>query len=701
MYQLVIAEKPSVAQSIAKLLGAYKRNDGYLEGGGYLVSWCVGHLVGLAQPDAYDERLKKWRREDLPLVPENWKWEVAPDKENQFEILKSLMSREDVSELVCATDAGREGELIFRLVYHQADCKKPFKRLWISSMEDTAIREGFENLKDSSEYDNLYAAALCRSKADWLVGINATRLFTTLYNERLTVGRVQTPTLAMLTERDGQIKNFVKEKYYNVHLTGGGLEAAKEKIFDEKEADAVLEACNSSEAKVISVTSGEKTVSPPKLYDLTTLQRESNRYYGYTAQKTLDYTQSLYEKKLVTYPRTDSQFLTEDMEETAAKMAASVCEVFGYTMKSAPDVKRVINNAKVSDHHAIIPTVEITKQDLSSLTSGERDILQLVAQRLLCATAGKQRFLETEIIVECGGYEFTAKGKVVLEQGFKEYEDSFRSRLKSADKKKPEDTVLPDVKEGQVLSPVTARKSEHFTSPPKSYTEDTLLSAMETAGNESFDEDTEKKGLGTPATRASMIEKLVRSGYAERKGKQLIPTEAGKNLAAVLPEDIKSPKLTAEWENTLMRMERGEVSPEAFLSDITEMVDKLVDKYDTLPDSERQRFSKAKAQKEQVGVCPRCGSPVYEGQKNFYCSNRECKFCIWKESKWLTGMKKKINKKAAESLLKSGKVRMSGLYSAKTGKNFDATLVMEDTGQYVNYHLEFDRSGKGKRQKKS
>ncbi len=700
MYQLVIAEKPSVAQSIAKVLGAYKRFDSYLEGGGYLVSWCVGHLVGLAQPDSYDEKLKKWRKEDLPLVPEDWKWEVSPDKVTQFEVLKSLMERDDVSELVCATDAGREGELIFRLVYHQAGCKKPFRRLWISSMEDTAIREGFQNLRDSKEYDNLYAAALCRSKADWLVGINATRLFTTLYNERLTVGRVQTPTLAMLTARDEQIANFVKQKYYNVHLLCDELEVTKEKIFDENEAAAILGTCNGGEAKVKSVIFTEKSVSAPRLYDLTTLQRESNRYYGYTAQKTLDFTQSLYEKKLVTYPRTDSQFLTDDMENTAEEMAVAVCEVFGYEMKSKPDIKRVINNEKVSDHHAIIPTVEIRKQDLSMLSNGERDILQMIAQRLLCATAGKQRFMETEIIVECGGYEFMAKGKVILEQGFKEFEDLFRSHLKSSNKKKAEDIVLPDVKEGQMFSGVKASRNEHYTAPPKNYTEDTLLSAMETAGNESFDENTEKKGLGTPATRASMIEKLVKSGYVERKGKQLIPTDAGRNLAAVLPEDIKSPKLTAEWENTLMRMERGEVLPEAFLADIASMVDKLVDKYNTLPESEQQRFKKATIQKEQIGVCPRCGSPIYEGKKNFYCSNRECKFCIWKESNWLSGMKKKISKKTAESLLKNGRVKMTGLYSAKTGKNFDATLVMEDTGQSVNYHLEFDNSGKSKEKRK-
>lgn len=691
--QLVIAEKPSVAQSIAKVLGAYERHDGYVEGSGYLVSWCVGHLVGLAQPDAYDEKWKKWRKDDLPIVPGDWKWDVASDKQEQFEVLKDLMFRDDVDELVCATDAGREGELIFRLVYHQAGCTKPFKRLWISSMEDSAIREGFENLRDGQDYDNLYAAALCRAEADWLVGINATRLFSTLYNQRLTVGRVQTPTLAMLVARGNQIAGFQKEKYFNAHLTCGDLEVQKEKLFDEAEAKALLDACNGTEAKVVSVVSTEKTVSPPRLYDLTTLQRESNRYYGYTAQKTLDFTQSLYEKKLVTYPRTDSQFLTDDMENTARDMVGHICNVFQFDVSGEPQIGQVLNNSKVSDHHAIIPTVEITKQELSTLSQGERDILLLIAQRLLCATAGKQRLSETEVKVECAGEEFAAKGKMILENGWKAIEDDFRGRLNTKKKPESKDTILPEVSEGQVFSAVKAALSEHYTTPPKAYTEDTLLSAMETAGNDSFEEDTEKKGLGTPATRASMIEKLVQSKYVERKGKQLVPTEAGMKLAEILPEEIKSPKLTAEWENTLMQMERGQVLPGQFMSDIVEMVSDLVGKYDELSEEEKKRFGFTK-EKEQIGICPRCGSPVYEGGKNFYCSNRECSFCLWKEPKFLSGMKKKLSKKMASSLLKDGRVKATGLYSQKTGRNFDAVLVMEDTGQYVNFKLEFDNNKK-------
>lgn len=693
--RLVIAEKPSVAQTLAKVIGAYARHDGYLEGSGYVVSWCVGHLVGLAQPDQYDDKYRKWNYADLPIIPEKWKTFVSPDKQGQFSVLKELMKREDVEELICATDAGREGELIFRLVYHQAGCRKPFKRLWISSMEDAAIREGFAHLKEGRDYDRLYDAAVCRQKADWLVGMNATRLFSVQYGSRLTVGRVQTPTLAMLVERSGQISNFRKEKYYNLHLDCDGMLVQKEKIFDKAEADKLLDKCNGNSAEVVSVKKQEKTINPPRLYDLTTLQRESNRYYGYTAQETLDYTQSLYEKKLVTYPRTDSQFLTEDMAGSAESMIKLVKGTFPFAVAFSfvPDVSRLIDNSKVTDHHAIIPTAEIAKQNLSSLTQGERDILNLTAMRLLAASAEKHRYLETEVTVCCAGEEFSTRGKTILEDGWKAVEAAYRTQLKE----KPADTLdrmLLDVAEGQTFEAVRASLTEHYTAPPKAYTEDTLLSAMETAGNESFDADTEKKGLGTPATRASMIEKLVRSKYIERKGKQLIPTEAGIRLMGILPDKVKSPKLTAEWENILMQIERGEASGQDFLAGIENYIRSLVEEYAEVPAEVRAQFSRPQ-QKEQIGACPRCGSPVYEGQKNFYCSSRECSFCIWKDSKWLSGMKKKINKKSAESLLKTGRVKMTGLYSVKTGKSFDATLVLDDTGRYVNFKLEFDKDRKG------
>lgn len=692
--KLVIAEKPSVGQSIAKVIGAYERHDGYYEGSGYVVSWCFGHLVELATPDAYDEKYRKWRKEDLPILPERFRWIVTADKKSQFALLKELMFREDVTELICATDAGREGELIFRLVYMKAGCKKPFKRLWISSMEDKAILEGFASLKDGSDYDNLYQAALCRSKADWLVGINATRLFTTLYDKRLTVGRVQTPTLAMIVERNRQIKEFKKEKYFNVHLDCDGLDVVKEKIFSEEEAKALKAACDGAEAVVKSVKQTRKTISPPRLYDLTTLQRESNRYYGYTAQKTLDCTQSLYEKKLVTYPRTDSQYLTEDMEETAREMISTICRVFdfGRSFSGAPDIRRVINNSKVSDHHAIIPTAEIAKQDLPKLSKEELDVLKLIAQQLLCATGEKHEYLETEVIVSCAGEEFKAKGKTVLAEGWKAVEAAYKGSLKAKDKEK-EDKVLPAVTEGSIYHPASSI-SEHFTSPPKAYSEDSLLSGMETAGNDCFDGDTEKKGLGTPATRAAIIEKLVSSRYVQRKGKQLLPTEDGINLIAVMPEEVTSAKLTADWENALMQMERGEVRPEDFMNGIDGMVQSLTHKYGAISAEEKQRFGAGSSQREQIGVCPRCGAPVYEGEKNYYCSNRDCKFRLWKESKWLSGMKKKVTKKMAVSLLKDGRVSVKGLYSRKTGKTFDADLLLEDTGEYVNFKLDFPKGEK-------
>jgi DNA topoisomerase-3 len=570
--KLVITEKPSVAQAISKVIGAYKREKGYLEGSGYLVSWCVGHLVELAQPQDYDEKYAKWRLEDLPLFPDRWKYQVSPRTADQFHILKQLMERSDVTELIEATDAGREGELIFRLVYQQAGCTKPFKRLWISSMEDSAIRDGFANLRDSRDYDNLYAAAVARARADWLVGINGTRLFSKCYNRKLTVGRVQTPTLAMVVERQKKITDFQKEKYWNVHLNLDGLDVVKEKCFEEKSAQALVDHCRTQSAVVTQVTCTEKSVRPPRLYDLTTLQREANRYYGYTAQQTLDLAQSLYEKKLVSYPRTDSQFLTYDMESTAWDMLAYVYNVFQFDLYEEPQIIQVLNNRKVSDHHAIIPTAEIAKQDLSTLSQGEQDILLLISQRLFCATAGKQHISETEVKVVCAGEEFTAKGKMILEKGWKAIEDDFRGRLKTKKKPEPTDTILPEVFEGQVFAAVNANLSEHYTTPPKAYTEDTLLSAMETAGNDSFDEDTEKKGLGTPATRASMIEKLVSNQYLQRKGKQLIPTEDGMALVEILPSSLKSPSFTAYWENSLMNIERGTYEPEAFIGGIMTQV---------------------------------------------------------------------------------------------------------------------------------
>ena len=687
---LVVAEKPSVAQTIGKVLGATSRKDGYLEGEAYLVSWCVGHLVGLADASVYDQRYAKWRYDDLPIIPEEWLYEVPKDKMQQFKVLSALMKDKRVTELVCATDAGREGELIFRLVYQKAGCRKPFKRLWISSLEDSAIRDGFQHLRDSSEFDRLYEAALSRSKADWIVGINGTRLFSTLYHKKLVVGRVQTPTLAMLVERDGKITTFRKEKYFNVHIQKDSLKASLEKLKTEEEAKRIAEACDKKQASVSSLKKERKTVNPPKLYDLTTLQREANRYFSFTAQQTLDLIQSLYEKKLLTYPRTDSQFITDDMEGTVRQVISILCRKLplfdgvAYT----PDIDRISNNAKVTDHHAILPTVQVEKLDIAELPESEQKILRLVATRLICATGEKHIYDETTMTVSCEGSLFTAKGKTVVQDGWKGIELRFKATLKSKEKEEPE-AVLPEVSEGDILQNVVSSVSEHFTSPPKAFTEDTLLSAMETAGNEAFDDETEKKGLGTPATRAGIIEKLVKGGFAQRKGKTLVPTKDGLNLVCVLPQQITSPAMTAEWENTLMQIERGNADADAFLSGIAAMTSELVKAYPFLSDAEASRFDTAR---ETVGKCPRCGSPVYVGKGNFYCSNRECSFCLWEDNKFFSSKKKKLTKKIAKELLDKGWCRVTGLYTPKKPQLYDAVIRLDDTGgKYVSFKMEFDR----------
>jgi len=687
---LVIAEKPSVGAAIGKVLGASSRKDGYLEGNNYIVSWCVGHLVGLADASSYDERFAKWRYSDLPIVPEEWLFEVPKDKQKQFKVLCDLMRDKRVTELVCATDAGREGELIFRLVYKKAGCTKPFKRLWISSLEDSAIREGFAHLRDSGEYDRLYEAALARSKADWIVGINGTRLFSTLYHKKLVVGRVQTPTLAMLVEREGKITTFHKEKYFNVHISKDSLTADMEKVKTEDEAKAIAAACDKKQAVVSYLKKETKTVNPPKLYDLTTLQREANRYYGFTAQQTLDLVQSLYEKKLLTYPRTDSQFITEDMESTARQVIGIVSRkvpLFEGIIHE-PDIGRITNNAKVTDHHAIIPTVQLENQDLTELPESEQKIIRLVAMRLLSATGEKHIYDETSVTLTCEGYEFKAKGKTVVQDGWKSVERCFKETLKSKEKDEPERS-LPSLNEKDILSSVDSSVTEHYTSPPKPYTEDSLLSAMETAGNAEFDDDTEKKGLGTPATRAGIIEKLVKGGFVERKGKSLVPTKDGNNLVCVLPEQITSPTMTAEWENTLMQIERGNADSNKFLSGIVGMTSELVKAYPFLSDSEANRFDTGR---ESIGKCPRCGLPVYVGKGNYYCSNKECSFCMWEDNKFFSSKKKKLTKKIAAELLDKGWCRVTGLYTPKRPQLYDAVIRLDDTGgKYVSFKMEFDK----------
>lgn len=684
--QLVIAEKPSVARSIATAIGADEKQNGYWQGGGYLVSWCIGHLVSFAEAGQYDEKYCKWKYEDLPILPQLWQFIVPDEKKPQFEVLRALLNRPDVDSVTAATDAGREGELIFRFVYQMAGCTKPVKRLWISSMEDAAIREGFANLRPDSDYDALYQSALCRAKADWLVGINATRLFSVLYHKTLTVGRVQTPTLKMLVDRDAKILRFQKEKYYTVGIQSGSLKAGSGRIASMDEADTLRQACAGASAICSSVKREKKTEQPPKLYDLTTLQREANRLFGFTAKQTLDYAQQLYEKKLLTYPRTDSQYLTEDMGQTAQHLVSDLLGLlpFAQGLDLTPEVGRILNSKKVSDHHAIIPTAEFAKQGFTGLAESECKLMNLVCFKLLCAIAAPHEYETVTAVFSCAGNEFAAKGKTVLVPGWKEIDQRFRSTLK-ADTEEEVPNTLPELTEGQSFR-VTSTVSEHFTSPPKAYTEDTLLSAMERAGAEDMPENAERKGLGTPATRAAILEKLVQMGFVQRKGKQLVPTKDGINLAVVLPESLTSPSLTAEWENRLTEIAKGNADPDEFMAEIEAQVRRLVKTYSCISADKQNLFQ---SERVIIGKCPRCGENVYEGKKNFYCGNRGCQFVMWKNDRFFEQRKKAFTPKIAAALLKDGKAKVKGLYSEKTGKIYDATVLLADTGgKYVNYRVD-------------
>ena len=693
--KLVICEKPSVAKSIASALGVTSRADGCFEGNGLIVSWCVGHLMSPMDAAGYDPAYKKWKYDDLPILPEPFRYVLAKGKEDAFQNLKRLMERPDVTELVNACDAGREGELIFRLVYEAAGCSKPFSRLWISSMEDAAIREGFADLRPGGEYDPLYQSALCRQKADWLIGINASRLFSVLYHRTLNVGRVQTPTLAMLVDRDSRITLFRKEKYHHVRLALDGAEAVSEKITAPEEAESLRAACAGASVRCICVTHEKKKEAPPKLYDLTTLQREANRVFNYTAKQTLDYAQSLYEKKLLTYPRTDSRYLTADMAETASVVLHLAARVppFDACPDFFPDVAALVNDGKVSDHHAIIPTMELEKADLSELTVGERNTLLLVCRELLCAAAEPYVYEAVTATFDCGGHTFTAKGRHILSEGWREIDRIFRASLKEQPEDEAEPIALPDFTEGQTFDQVDASVTEHFTAPPKAYTEDTLLAAMETAGKEDMPEDTERKGLGTPATRAAILEKLVAAGFAERKGKSLIPTKAGINLVTILPDTLTSPMLTAEWEQKLTAIARGEGDPAAFMAGISEMTREMVKTYSHISEEGHKLFA---PERETVGLCPRCGKPVYEGKKNFYCSDRSCRFVLWKDDRFWTSRKKELTRKMAADLLKKGRTSVRRMWSEKKGAAYDAVVVLDHTGEkYVRFKLEFPKRKEG------
>ena len=693
---LVIAEKPSVAQSYAKNLSAYKREDGYLEGESCIVSWCLGHLAEYAQPEEYDPKYEKWQFDDLPILPETWKLKVSKDKKKQFEVIKTLMNRSDVEYLVNGCDAGREGELIFQRVYDLAGCRKPVKRLWISSMEDAAIQKGFQTMKSEEEYKNLCMAAVCRAQADWLIGMNGTRAYTTRYFKRLVVGRVQTPTLAMLAERQERIEHFQKEAFYKVALTDGKLTVVSENIANEEAADLLAALCNGSTAVVTQMKKERKKSFPPKLYDLTSLQREVNRYFGYTAKRTLDMLQELYEEKLVTYPRTDSQFVTEDMKDSVEELVEKMPVLLSFVdyEQLGHGIKRVINNAKVSDHHAILPTKEAVEKGIADLPADKKNLMMLICQQLVQATGEEYLYEQTDITVKCQEHDFKARGKISVQMGFKEVEKAFKQlcvKAEPVEGKEKETSIPAGYEEGMRLFPVKAEKTTHYTSPPKPFNEDTLLAAMETAGNKEFDSETEKKGLGTPATRASIIEKLVSSGYAQRKGKQILPSIEGKELVKVMPEYLKSAVMTAEWENQLLMMEKGQITDTQFMGEITSLVRKILEVCREIPEEERRRFQTAR---EVIGKCPVCGCDVFEGKQNFYCSNRQCDFALWKENRFLGSMEKNLDKKMARELLDKACTHVKGLYSKKKDMKFDADLLLTLEDGKPRFHLEFPKKKK-------
>ena len=687
---MIVTEKPSVAISYAKILGVHGRQDGYLEGNGYLVSWCVGHLVELAPPSAYGEQYVKWNIADLPILPEKWQYLVSASTKKQFGILKKLMHRADVNTVVNSCDAGREGELIFRLVYEQAGCKKPVSRLWLSSMEDSAVRAGFANLKPSTEYDALYQAALCRERADWMVGINCSRLFSCLYGRPLAVGRVMTPTLAMTVEREAAIAAFVPKKFYTVALElTSGFVASSRRISEKAAAEKLLAGCREEMVSTIQkFTRKEKAENPPPLYDLTTLQRDANRLLGYSAQQTLDYVQSLYEKQLTTYPRTDSCYIADEDEEMLEELAEELEDFLGFVSEDADDdvprTRRTVNRQKVTDHHAILPTRSMLQADLDALPKGERNILKLIIARTLMAVSKPFRYLETLLTTECAGEEFTAKGKEILEEGWKAVE---RKVLADILNRKREFTALPQVEESE-CGILNAELKEGQTSPPKHFTEDTLLHSMETASADSMPEGVERQGIGTPATRAATIEKLVQKGFLERKGdkktKVLLPTDKGKALITVMPEEIQSADMTADWETKLLRVERGEMEPETFMTEINDMISSLVNT------TEAVKGASALMKNKVIGVCPNCGNSVVEREKGYFCENRECRFVLWKDNAFFKRLGKRMDAHVADRLLRDGRVRLKDCKSSK-GKTYNATVLLStEADGRSKFSLEFE-----------
>ena len=703
--KLVVAEKPSVGKAYADVLGAKTKKDGYYEGSGYIVSWCIGHLLGLAEPSSYDEKYRAWRKEDLPISPTVWKYAASPSTKKQLKVLVDLMKRSAVDTIINGADAGREGELIFRLVYEHAKSKKPIQRLWLSSMEESAIKEGFRNLRPGTDYDSLYQAAKCRQQADWLVGMNFSRGFSIAYNANLRVGRVQTPTLAMVVDRFEKINNFIKEPFYIVALSGAGFTAERERLPDKALADAVAAKCNGKTAVIQTIKKQDKSIAPPRLYDLTTLQREENKLFGLTASKTLEIVQGLYERKVVTYPRTDSKFITDDMAygidslvTMAGSLLASATNGTVFAKDFTPNVPLIVDNSKVSDHHAILPTMQAGSVNINALNADERNILLMICAKLICAVNEKHTYAETAVTVTCCDEIFTVKGKVIKNNGWKQAEDDFLKSIGKNKKSDDENTALPtDINEGQQFTAQTAVR-EGFTSPPRPYTEDTLLAAMETAGVEGVEEEIERRGLGTPATRSGIIDGLVKSELLKRDKKNLLPTEKGINLIKVLPDKVKSPLLTADLENSLKRMEKGEVSADGFMKSINSFIADVINTHGNVTAEHAKLFGGAKGGNgfgEIIGICPRCGGNIAESPKAFSCEHtrsKACGFTLWKENKWFASQGKKITKTIAISLIKDGKVFIKDLKSQKSGKTYSATVVLDDNKDgYTNFKLDFGK----------
>ena len=669
---LIITEKPSVARAIAAALGANVRGDGCIHGNSLIVSWCYGHLIELATPTAYDEKLGKWRREDLPILPEPWKISVMRDKRTQFEILRGLMQRKDVGEVINACVAGREGELIFRLVYEKAGCTKPVKRLWLSSMEPDEIRKAFENMRPGEEYDNLYAAALCRAKADWLVGMNATRLMSLVYHRTLNVGRVVSPTLSMLVERKREIEDFTHETFYTVAVNCGGVLLSSERITDKAAADALAAICT-GEAHIIRVGHEKCSKRAPELYDLTTLQREANRELGFTAQQTLDYLQALYEKRLVTYPRTDSSYLTDGMAAGVPELVCFASKLLDVDVPASINAAQVCDSSKVTDHHAVVPTQSAANVNISALPEGEAVVMRLVCRQLLCAVSAPFIYAETTVEAECSGHTFRTRGKTIIDLGWRAYKST------------PDCTPLPDFAEGASVAITSATVKEGKTSPPAAYTEDTLLSAMEHAGAKETPSDAERRGLGTPATRAATIEKLVNGGFAERVKGKLVPTDVGKSLVTVLTEALRSPLLTAEWESRLKQIERGELDADSFISDIEHTVSGLVSDYTPVAEAS-VLFPTGR---EVVGKCPRCGGVVSEAKSGYFCEGLDCKFGLWRDNKFLAAKRISLTRALAAELLGKGRAHIDEIYSQRMDKYYPGDLILHDDGERATYYLSF------------